>query len=196
MRLQLILPVTCAVLLASCSGQDTRSPSAVKTPEQVMQENRGFVLKETHAEFLRYSFRDQGEFLISTQGFKNRPQAEGFCSVREGFELADFSLPGLMAKANFPFSDLKRSNGVKQRVLSKSRSGLLFWVKGTNIDEESAIGKKFDNVLEVYDNCRTNCTGIARLSAINSRITDRMGIAKEPQAICVSSRLKRELASQ
>jgi len=197
MRIQIALSLSCAVFFTACATQDTpRVPSAVKTPEQVLQESKGFVLKERHAEFLRYAFRDQGEFLISAQGFKNRPQAEGFCSVRDGFELADLSLPGLMAKASFPFSELKKSNAVSQRVLSRNRSGLLFWIKGSTVDEEAAMGQHFDNVLEFYDDCKINCTGIGRLKVINGRIAQRMGKAKRPQAICVSSKLKRKLASQ
>ncbi len=197
MRIQIALSLSCAIFVTACATHDTpRTPSAVKTPEQVLQESKGFVLKERHAEFLRYSFRDQGEFLISTQGFKNRPQAEGFCSVRDGFELSDFSLPGLMAKTSFPFSELKRSNAVSQRVLSRSRSGLLFWIKGSTVDEEASISQHFDNVLELYDDCKVNCTGIGRLKAINGRIAQRRGKAKLPHAICVSSKLKRKLASQ
>ena len=197
MRIQLVVTLACATLLFACASQETpREPAAIKPAETVLQESKGFVLKERHAQFLRYSFRDQGEFLISTKGFKNRPQAEGFCSVVKGFELADMNLPGLMAKAAFPFADLKRSNSVKQPLLSRSHTGLLFWIKGITVDEEASIGQHFDNVLEVYDDCKTNCTGIGRLKAINGRITQRMGKAKLPQAICVSSALKRKLASQ
>ncbi len=196
MRFHFAFAAFFTLLLAGCAAKETRSPSAVKTPEQVMQERKGFLLKETTAEFLRYDFRDRGEFLISVRGFKNRPQAEGFCSIRDGFELADVNLPGLMAKAAFPFSDLNKSSAVGHKVLNRSRSGHVFWVKGATIDEEVAFGKNFDTVLEIYDNCQTNCTGISRLSAINGRITGLRGKKKEPQAICVSSRLKRTLASE
>jgi|GEM_PF-6105245 len=197
MRIQLALSLACAALITACASQETpRAPAAIKSPEEVLQESKGFVLKERNAQFLRYSFRDKGEFLVSTKGFKNRPQAEGFCSVREGFELADIHLPDLMTKSAFPFADLKRSNAVRQRVLSRSHTGLLFWIKGSTVDEEASIGQHFDNVLEVYDNCKANCTGIGRLKTINGRITQQLGKAKLPQAICVSSALKRKLASQ
>lgn len=183
------------LILTGCAGQqETREPAAIKTPVQVMQEKQGFVLKERNEEFQRYAFRDQGEFLISNRGFKNRPQAEGFCSVREGFELSDSGLPNLLAKDISAFGDLKKSNAVGQRVLGRNRSGLVFWVKGNNIDQEARIGNNFDTVLEIYDNCSgSQCTGTNRLSKINERLLNLRGKSKMPQAVCVSAKLKRKL---
>lgn len=198
MRNRLALCLGLTIMAAGCSTQERseREPSAVKPPQQALAEKRGYTLEEKHADFLRFSFKGQGDFLISTKGFRSRPLAEGFCSVREGYTLADFSLPQLMAKADVPIEELRKQNSVSQRVLSRGRSGYLFWVKGSTVDEEASISNRFDNVLELYTDCRVDCLKIGRLSAINSRITDMRGKRKEPLAICISQRLKRQLASQ
>ena len=198
MRIRLALGLGFLALLQGCSSQPAsqREPSAVRPPQQILQEKFGYTLKERHAEFLRYSFKSDGEFLISAKGFKYRPAAEGFCSIRPGFELADRTLVDQLMKAKFPFDDAKKGSFVSSPVLSRGHSGYVFWVKGSSVDEEAAIASRFDHVLELLDDCRRECSGIARLGAINSRLVSRQGREREPHAICVSESLKRRLATQ
>jgi hypothetical protein len=185
-------------LLAGCVSQKSseREPSAVKPPQQALAEKRGYTLEEKNSEFLRFSFKDQGDFIVSTKGYRSRPLAEGFCSVREGYTLSDLSLPQLMMKSSVPIEELRKQNAVSQKVLNRGRSGFLFWVKGSTVDEEASISGRFDNVLELYEDCRLDCLKIGRLSLINSRISDRRGKPREPLAICISQRLKQQLSKQ
>ncbi len=187
-----------AFLIQGCSSQPAgeREPSAIKPPQQAMAEKHGYTLRESNSDFLRFSFRDQGDFLISKKGFRNRPLAEGFCSVRKDYELTDITLPELLSRSDFPIEELRKQNRVRKGVLSQGKAGYLFWVKGATVEEEARLSRTFDSVLEFHSNCKANCTRITRLKPINDRLVSKLARRKEPLAICISPNLKKRLTKK
>lgn len=163
----------------------------------------GFILKEETSSFRRYSFREQGEFLISKQAFSLRKAAFDFCQSHKGFELSTLTLPAVMGMAGLPFPEIESSCIVKEKVLSGEgygfgvlRSGLIFWAKGENADEEKKLSVGPDVAIEFRDGCGDLCSFAEPLSTINKRLADLGKPTRTIPAICVDEKLKKAFANE
>lgn len=196
---RLISSLICGFLISACAS----SPKAARhiaTDENDVQKMTGFNLLETNGNYQKFSFRDQGDFLVSKTGFSHRKDAIDFCKSNPGYDLSNWVLPGVMTMSSLPFDDLRRNNLIDSKVLDGSRtlsgdlrSGLIFWIKGKTAKEEVQISKGSDLVYEMLNGCGPGCDGVEALALINQKLKTVGEQPRAPLAICTSEVLQQNL---